>query len=1339
MLQLQADGSPGPILPTAEAQPEGVKKLGSPAAAEGPEAGTIAAQFDYQFSPTEFADIQTEFGPFDVDLTADGDGSNSQCADYCSAWSDPRDRDLTGLNCWSNPPFEPAFVCDLFTHYFDCKSRNPEGTSACFVLPLWDNAAWQPLVQNMRAVRYYPRGTMLFTGQPEPGSDDRKRVGPIRWPVVVYRDDHTTETPAAAAASRLIPAQCSLSAVSANASSTAPILLHGTANKKPCSALVDCGASQDFVSRDFVRQHGLQLTGNPADCEVRLPNGEMVSCGERCKVSLRLQGYRVQRECLVADLPGHQVILGMPWLVEANPSLDFRRRTVTVRQQGRTFQLFSRPDYQQPASLLLLTAKQLQKQLRRDQVDRVELVLLSPLNPDGPIELPADTPEPIRQLLQRFGVRVFPQDLPKGVPPDRGFPHRIELEPGQQPPSRQPYRLSPKELDELRGQLKDLIDHDFIQPSTSPYGAPVIFVQKKDGSQRMCIDYRALNKITIKNRHPLPRIDELLDRIFGAKWFTKIDLRSGYFQVPMALEDIPKTAFRTRYGHFEFRVMPFGLTNAPATFQAMMNSVLDGLVDKCVVNLLDDILIYSNTLEEHVQHLEAVLQRLEQHQLYAKLSKCEFARKELEFVGFNVSADGLKPTPGKVQAVQEWPEPKTVKELRSFLGFCNFYRRFIRDYASTAAPLTDLTKEGAWTGQLSPAARSAFGELKAKMTTAPVLLNPDFDRPFTLHVDASDYAVGAILLQDQGSGLQPVAYDSKKLSDTERRWASNEKEAYSLVHACRVFRPYIDSRHPFVVRSDNTSVTHLLTKPTLTKKQARWVEELSQYHFSLEHIAGKDNTADPLSRRPVLSALTARFTAEQLTGKITQQLSAAYWRDDFFLDPANREGLECRGGLWFKGSRLVIPADEGLRRAVLEEMHDCPLAAHRGIEKTTERLKRYFWWDGLPDDAREYVRSCPACQRNKPSNQPPAGLLQPIPAPTHRWQQVTMDLITHLPASQQGNDAIFVVVDRLSKFARFIPCRTTSTAADIAMLFLQHIISNHGMPATIISDRDQRWAGFFWSALTKLLGTRLSLSTAYHPQTDGQTERTNRTLEEMLRNYVNGPQDDWESLLPLMQFAYNDSESASTGQTPFFLTYGEHPRSPLTALLPIDDTVPAAADFVTDIKTALDRARASIAAAQQRQKQQADKSRRDIEFAAGDDVYLSTTNIKWLEGAKKLLPPWIPAKILRKVSAVAYEVELPDHWRVHPVFHVSLLKPAVRSAKYPREQDSRPGPVNEDGDQWEAEKIVGERLLKRQQRRTKQYKVRFKGFGPESDLWLPVARLRETMPLLIRDWERGRR
>jgi hypothetical protein len=801
----------------------------------------------------------------------------------------------------------------------------------------------------------------------------------------------------------------------------------------------------------------------------------------------------------------------------------------------------------------------------------------------------------------------------------------------------------------------------------------------------MCVDYRALNKITVKNRHPLPRIDELLDRIHGAQFFTKIDLRSGYFQVPMAPEDIAKTAFRTRYGHYEFKVMPFGLTNAPATFQAMMNRVLVGLVDVCVVNLLDDILVYSNSLEEHVQHLEQVLERLEQHQLYAKLSKCEFAKSELEFVGFTVSADGLKPTPSKVQAVQDWPEPRSVKELRGFLGFCNFYRRFIGDYAAIAAPLTDLTKEGAWTGQLTAAARAAFSQLKQQMISAPVLLSPDFNLPFTLHVDASDLAVGAILLQDQGKGLQPVAYDSKKLSETEQRWASNEKEAYSLVHACRVFRPYIDSKHTFTVRSDNTSVTNLLSKPTLTKKQARWVEELSQYHFRLEHISGKDNTADPLSRRPALTALACSLTAEKLTSKLLPALSSAYWQDASFMDPASRAELECKQGVWYKGSKVVVPADEGIRRTIMEELHDCPLAAHRGISKTTERVRRYFHWPTLIEDVQEYVRSCPACQRNKPSNQQPAGLLQPIPVPTQRWQQVTMDLITQLPASQQGNDSILVVVDRLSKFARFIPCKTTSTAADIAQLFLQHVVCNHGLPATIISDRDQRWSGTFWRALTNQLGTRLALSTSYHPQTDGQTERTNRTLEEMLRAYVNEQQDNWESLLPLMQFAYNDSESDTTGHTPFFLLHGEHPRSPLAAVLPPDDTVPAAEEFVAGIKTALDAARASINSAQERQKRYADQKRRELEFQAGDPVYLKTTNIRWLEGTRKLLPLWIRSEILRKVSPVAYELKLPDHWRIHPVFHVSLLKPAQQSQRYPRQQDSQPPAVDAANDEWEVE------------------------------------------------------
>ena len=479
------------------------------------------------------------------------------------------------------------------------------------------------------------------------------------------------------------------------------------------------------------------------------------------------------------------------------------------------------------------------------------------------------------EAVLREYADVFPDALPPGVPPDRGHPHRIVLEPNHKPPNLPTYRMSPLELDELRRQLKDLHEHEFIRPSSSPYGAPVLFVSKKEGTMRMCSDYRGLNSLTRRDAYPLPRIDELLDRLTGAKVFTKLDLRSDFWQIPIAPEDIHKTAFKTRYGQFEYTVMPFGLTNAPTTFQALMNRVIQPYIDEFVVVYLDDILIYSRSHQEHGGHVRLVLDNLRKAKLYAKRSKCLFFKDEVEFCGFYVSAAGLHVGADKTRAVAAWPQPRSVKEVRGFLGFCNYYRRFLEGFSAVAAPLTELTKGALGTQKFrwDSAQEAAFQALKHALTHAPILLNPDTTKPFILYTDASEQALGAVLLQDQGDGLKPCAYESKKLKDAELNYTISEKEAYALVHACRKFRCYLHSKISFTVRTDNSPLLFLQTKPTLTGRQARWLGKLAQFKYTIEHKAGKINMADGLSRRPDLLA-TLQVT-ELLTGVMTR-IAAGY-------------------------------------------------------------------------------------------------------------------------------------------------------------------------------------------------------------------------------------------------------------------------------------------------------------------------------------------------------------------------------------------------------------------------------------------------------------------------------
>jgi hypothetical protein len=424
-------------------------------------------------------------------------------------------------------------------------------------------------------------------------------------------------------------------------------------------------------------------------------------------------------------------------------------------------------------------------------------------------------PREVTTVLEEF-KEAMPSELPKRLPPRRDVDHCIDLVPGSKPPAGVPYRMAPPELEELRRQLKELLDAGFIQPSKAPYGAPVLFQRKHDGSLRMCIDYRALNKITLKNKYPIPHIGDLFDQLGQARVFTKLDLRSGYHQVRIAEGDGPKTACVTRYGLFEFKVMTFGLTNAPVTFCTLMNKVLQPFLDKFVVVYLDDIVVYSQGLAEHLEHLRQVFQALLDNELYVKREKCRFAVEEVDFLGHVIGKGRVRMDKAKVRAIAEWEPPTRIPELRSFLGLANYYRRFVKGYSDIATPLTDLLKKGrAWEWDVK--CQEAFENLKAALIEEPVLALPDFAKPFEVHSDASDYAIGGVLMQDG----HPIAFESRKLNDAERRYTVQEKEMTAMVHCLRTWRHYLLGA-AFIVKMDNVATSYLQSQKKLSPKQARW-------------------------------------------------------------------------------------------------------------------------------------------------------------------------------------------------------------------------------------------------------------------------------------------------------------------------------------------------------------------------------------------------------------------------------------------------------------------------------------------------------------------------------------
>ncbi|KAL0401378.1 UNVERIFIED_CONTAM: Retrovirus-related Pol polyprotein from transposon [Sesamum latifolium] len=613
------------------------------------------------------------------------------------------------------------------------------------------------------------------------------------------------------------------------------VKIHG----KPIRAMIDTGVTHNYLASAKVETLGLVL--NKGVGRVKVINSAAQPIADVAKsVLIKVGAYEGKTNLSVVVMDDFKLI----------PGLDFLRdtRTAVLPHVDSLMLMVTKPcvipTLAGRTGERNLSAMQFEKGCKRSEPSYLCTLRFDEIEKaSGPI------PGVIKNLLKEF-EDVMPDELPQKLPPKRAVDHEIESVPGTKPPARAPYRMSQPELVELRKQLKDMLESGIIKPAKSPYGTPVLFQKKADGSLRMCCDYRALNKITVKNKYPIPIVADCFDRLSQANYFTKIDLRSGYWQVRIKEGDEAKTIVVIRYEAFEFLVMPFGLTNAPATFSTMMNQVLHGFLDEFVVVYLNDIVIYSRTLAEHIEHLRQVLARLREYELYAKVSKCSFAQETISFLVHIVERGRIRMDPKKVQAIEEWKPSSDVHDLRSFLGLANYYRRFVKSYSEIARPMTDLLKKTE-TWNWTPQCQESFNRLKRAMVTDPVLALPDMLKPFVVETDASDFALGGVLMQDG----HPVAFESRKLKDVEMRYSVHEKELLAIVHCLRLWRHYLLGS-PFVVKTDNTAVSHFMTQPKLTSRQARWQELLSEFYFVLEYRAGSNNhVADALSRRADLTSL----------------------------------------------------------------------------------------------------------------------------------------------------------------------------------------------------------------------------------------------------------------------------------------------------------------------------------------------------------------------------------------------------------------------------------------------------------------------------------------------------
>ncbi len=1082
----------------------------------------------------------------------------------------------------------------------------------------------------------------------------------------------------------------------------------------------------------------------------------------------------------------YDVILGNAFLTQTNAVSEYDDqglKRLVLKRGNRKFTV-NRPAFglRQECSAPLLSAMQAGKAMKRK--DNVFLVRVTESMEEAAVCAHAEVaaaktddragriPEERLQAIIRKFTSVLVDELPPGLPPDRGVGHVITLEKGARPTYRPSRRLSPLELAEVQAHVKKLLLNGHIEPSKSPFGANVLFVQKKDGTLRMCLDYRALNKVTVQNKYPLPRIDDLIDKMAGAKCFSSLDLASGYHQIRIAEEDVPKTAFSTPFGHYQFKVLAFGLTNAPATFQYAMNNLFASQLGRYVCVYLDDILIFSKNAEEHEKHLEEVLDILEKNKFYAKLSKCDLNRSELLYLGHIVGANGIKVDPAKIAAVAEWPVPKDLTQLRSFLGLTNYFRKFIQGYASRCRPLTSLMRKGmpyAW----SPECQAAFEGLKQDLTTAPVLSAPDFSKAFEVVTDSSQWSIGGVLLQEG----RPLAYTSRKMIPAELNYTVTEQECLATVHAMKTWRCYLEGlgSDMLTLVTDHNPNVHLQDQQSLSRRQVRWVEFLQRFHFRWSYRPGRLNVADPISRRaypeqgadpiPVHFGALTRGARRAATGSAVtpavspgrqlpvsvDEVTVSAFQEGYKVDAESqgmltKGGLTAAQGLLWHGDALMVPKHSSLRQDVMFNLHDASISGHPGIRRTKKLIRRYFWWPGMDTDIEAYVQTCATCQRNKARTHSATVPLLPLEAPGKPWQSVSMDFITSLPKTKAGKTAILVFVCRLTKMVHMCATVNECTSADCAFLFLSTVFKLHGAPLELVSDRDTRFTSAVWTEMCQLMQIRRSMSTAYHPQTDGQTERMNRVLEDMLRHYVSPTQQDWDVHLPMVEFAINNAYQESTQTTPFMLNYGLHPHTPASINIQGDGPVHQAQKlsksgrtsfancFADEMQRIVTHARKLLLSAQQRQKAYHDRKARAKQFNVGDRVLLSTKNIAFKNpGTAKLLPKYAgPFEVLERIGLAAYRLLLPETMKIHDVFHVCLLEPYRDDGRY------QPPPVTLflDGDvQYEIEAVLA---VREKRHNKKEFLVKWLGYGPEHNSWEPEANLTNCSEVLQTFWDAQR-